>query len=44
MPEAAMARYAFGYSGEDKPIRVNPGMLADEASCIKTGSADLPPS
>ena len=41
VPEAAMARYAFGYSKEDKPIRVNPGMLADEAYGIKTGSADL---
>lgn len=41
VPEAAMARYAFGYSKEDKPIRVSPGMLADEAYGIKTGSADL---
>jgi beta-lactamase class C len=41
VPEVAMARYAFGYSKEDKPIRVNPGMLADEAYGIKTGSADL---
>ncbi|MGY3893556.1 FOX/MOX family class C beta-lactamase [Aeromonas enterica] len=41
VPDAAMANYAYGYSKEDKPIRVNPGALAAEAYGIKTGSADL---
>ncbi|MFQ2035558.1 FOX/MOX family class C beta-lactamase [Aeromonas veronii] len=41
VPAAAMSDYAYGYSKEDKPIRVNPGMLADEAYGIKTSSADL---
>lgn len=41
VPESAMANYAYGYSKEDKPIRVNPGVLADEAYGIKTSSADL---
>ena len=41
VPDTAMADYAYGYSKEDKPIRVNPGVLADEAYGIKTSSADL---
>ncbi|MFQ2124335.1 FOX/MOX family class C beta-lactamase [Aeromonas jandaei] len=41
VPKQAMGDYAYGYSKEDKPIRVNPGMLADEAYGIKTSSADL---
>ncbi|WP_111873746.1 class C beta-lactamase [Aeromonas bivalvium] len=41
VPAAAMANYAYGYSKEGKPIRVNPGVLADEAYGIKTNSADL---
>ena len=35
------ASYAYGYSKEDKPIRVHPGMLEDGAYGIKTSSADL---
>ncbi|MBV7415525.1 FOX/MOX family class C beta-lactamase [Aeromonas sp. sif2433] len=41
VPDTAMADYAYGYAKEDKPIRVNPGVLADEAYGIKTSSADL---
>ena len=41
VPESAMANYAYGYSKEDQPIRVTPGVLAAEAYGIKTGSADL---
>ncbi|MGS3183134.1 FOX/MOX family class C beta-lactamase [Aeromonas taiwanensis] len=41
VPQQAMGHYAYGYSKEDKPIRVTPGMLADEAYGIKTSSADL---
>lgn len=41
VPEVAMAHYAFGYDKGDKPIRVNPGMLAAEAYGIKTSAPDL---
>lgn len=41
VPDTAMGNYAYGYAKEDKPIRVNPGVLADEAYGIKTSSADL---
>nr|WP_063840463.1 FOX/MOX family cephalosporin-hydrolyzing class C beta-lactamase [Aeromonas sobria]AAA83416.1 cephalosporinase [Aeromonas sobria] len=36
-----MGDYAYGCAKEEKPIRVNPGVLADEAYGIKTSSADL---
>lgn len=41
VPEAAMGHYAYGYDKSDKPIRVNPGMLAAEAYGIKTSAPDL---
>lgn len=41
VPAAAMGDYAYGYAKEEKPIRVNPGVLADEAYGIKTSSADF---
>ena len=41
VPESRMADYAFGYSSDDTPVRVNPGMLASEAYGIKTTAADM---
>lgn len=42
VPEAAMGRYAFGYSRtDDSPIRVNPGMLDAEAYGIKSTVSDM---
>lgn len=41
VPAVAMGDYAYGYAKEEKPIRVNPGVLADEAYGIKTSSADF---
>ena len=42
VPEAAMGRYAFGYSRtDDSPVRVNPGMLDAEAYGIKSSVTDM---
>lgn len=42
VPSAEAHRYAFGYKRTtDQPIRVNPGVLAEEAYGIKTTSRDL---
>jgi beta-lactamase class C len=41
VPRERMSDYAFGYSKEGKPIRVNPGVLDAEAYGVKTTSADL---
>lgn len=42
VPDAEMARYAFGYSRtDDSPIRVNPGMLDAEAYGIKSSVTDM---
>lgn len=42
VPDAAMGRYAFGYSRtDDSPIRVNPGMLDAEAYGIKSSVTDM---
>lgn len=35
VPKQAMANYAYGYSKEDKPIRVTPGVLADEPTASR---------
>ncbi|MBB3657229.1 beta-lactamase class C [Rhizobium sp. BK650] len=41
VPAAAMDRYAFGYAKADKPVRVGPGILDDEAYGIKTTARDM---
>lgn len=42
VPDAAMGRYAFGYSRTgDDPVRVNPGMLDAEAYGHKSSVADM---
>ncbi|WP_375058188.1 class C beta-lactamase [Zobellella sp. DQSA1] len=41
VPPAQQPHYAWGYSKEDKPVRVNPGMLDAEAYGVKTSVADL---
>jgi beta-lactamase class C len=41
VPQDRMADYAFGYSKDGKPIRVNPGVLDAETYGVKTTAADL---
>ncbi len=42
VPEAAMPRYAYGYDRhEDRPIRVNPGILDAEAYGLKSSVSDM---
>lgn len=41
VPNGAMANYAWGYNRENKAVRVNPGVLADEAYGIKSTAADM---
>lgn len=41
VPEAQQAHYAYGYSKEDEPVRVNPGMLDAQAYGIKSTAADV---
>ena len=42
VPDDAMDRYAFGYDRKtDAPIRVNPGVLADEAYGVKSTARDM---
>ena len=41
VPPDAMDRYAFGYGKANKPIRVGPGVLDDEAYGIKTTARDM---
>ena len=41
-PETGPETYAYGYAiGEDGPIRVNPGLLADEAYGVKSSVKDM---
>ena len=41
VPADQSARYAQGYTSEDRPVRVGPGVLDSEAYGIKSCSADL---
>lgn len=41
VPDDQQQHYAWGYSKEDQPIRVNPGMLDAEAYGVKTSATDL---
>lgn len=42
VPDAAMARYAYGYSRKDNSeIRVNPGVFDDEAYGVKSTVGDM---
>ncbi|MBW9053644.1 class C beta-lactamase [Rhizobium mesosinicum] len=41
VPPDAMDRYAFGYDKANKPVRVGPGVLDDEAYGIKTTVRDM---
>jgi beta-lactamase class C len=42
VPDSAMKRYAFGYDRKtDAAIRVNPGLLADEAYGVKSTARDM---
>ena len=41
VPKNRMGDYAYGYSKDGKPIRVNPGIWDAEAYGVKTSAADL---
>lgn len=41
VPRDRMRDYAYGYSKDDRPIRVNPGIWDAEAYGVKTSAADL---
>lgn len=41
VPKDQQALYAWGYGKDGQPVRVNPGMLADEAYGVKSSSQDL---
>ncbi|BDB27200.1 class C beta-lactamase [Cupriavidus sp. P-10] len=41
VPKPLMADYAWGYTKDDKPTRVTPGVLDSEAYGVKTTSADM---
>lgn len=41
VPKDKLNNYAFGYSSEGKPVRVNPGMLDAQAYGIKSTSLDM---
>lgn len=41
VPTAQMPRYAYGYSKDNQPLRVTPGMLDAEAYGVKTNTKDM---
>ncbi|WP_354685791.1 class C beta-lactamase [Cupriavidus necator] len=41
IPQARMADYAYGYTKDDKQVRVKPGVLDSEAYGVKTTAADM---
>ena len=41
VPESQQVHYAYGYSKEDAPIRVNPGILDAQAYGLKSTAADV---
>jgi beta-lactamase class C len=41
VPEEQKTNYAFGYDENNKPIRVNPGPLSDEAYGVKSTLPDM---
>lgn len=41
VPTAQMPRYAYGYSKDNQPLRVTPGMLDAEAYGVKTNAKDM---
>lgn len=41
VPRGEMGNYAYGYSKDDKPIRVTPGVLDSEAYGVKTTAGDM---
>jgi len=41
VPDAKKADYAQGYSSDGKPVRVNPGVLGDEAYGVISSTKDL---
>ena len=41
VPSHKISSYAFGYNKQNWPVRVTPGVLADEAYAVKTTATDL---
>ena len=41
VPPEKMTNYAFGYTKDNAPVHVNPGMLSNEAYGVKTTALDL---
>lgn len=41
VPQEKMDDYAYGYSKDNKPVRVNPGVLDSEAYGVKATAADM---
>lgn len=41
VPTDKMSLYAQGYNSDNKPVRLNPGVLADEAYGVKSSAKDM---